>query len=206
MSDAVWVALIEAVPLVLAAVAALVIVLAFRRPLAGLMASANKVTIGTFSLEVAGAALAQARPDKPVSNAAVDSLVHRTKDLAKELAGLRILWVDDQPLNNRYERAYLRAAGVCVVNALDTAEALDHLRRDDYHLVISDFARGGDVRAGIELAERARENGHRQPFVGYIGQVDRTRGVPTGFFRVTDRPDELVEAVLALARTVRSAA
>jgi CheY-like chemotaxis protein len=56
----------------------------------------------------------------------------------------RILWVDDHPHDNQFERRAFRTLGIEVVNCLGTREALDALRRDDYDLIVSDMGREND--------------------------------------------------------------
>lgn len=73
----------------------------------------------------------------------------------------RVLWVDDEPENNRYHVAFLRKRGVEVVTATSTREAVEQLRREAFDVVISDSTRkeGGRMNrtAGIELAQALRE-------------------------------------------------
>ncbi|MEU2200314.1 response regulator [Isoptericola sp. NPDC019482] len=199
MSDDIWVAIIETSPLWLTIVAIVFLVLHFRQPLTEKLLSANRLAIGGFELESAGAALTTARADAPVPGLVARALVRRTKERADDLVGLRILWVDDHPSGNRHERRYFRAAGITVVNALDTESALRELRTDDYDIVITDFRRGNDPAAGPELATRARGEGYDQPFVAYLGHVEPGRAAPQEFLRITDRPDDLVTAVLDVA-------
>ncbi|WP_278235860.1 hypothetical protein [Isoptericola sp. AK164] len=199
MSNDIWVALIEVAPLLLAIGAGVLLVLLFRKVLEEKLLKANKVVIGSFALESAGEALETARPDAPVPDLVAEALVQRTKKLSGSLVSLRILWVDDRPLGNQHERRYFRAAGITVVNAVDTESAMRELRRDDYDIVVTDFARESGPDDGILFANQARREGFDQPFVAYIGRVDPTKPDPRGFYKVTDRPDDLVSAVLELA-------
>lgn len=65
----------------------------------------------------------------------------------------RILWVDDQPENNRYHLAFLRRRGVVVVTAQSTAEALTLLRREPFDVVLSDTNRTEGGRPNPNAAE-----------------------------------------------------
>ena len=130
------------------------------------------------------------------------------------LAGKRILWVDDVPVNNRNERRILRGLGMVSEAAISTEEALARLERDEsqFDLIISDMARDGDPEAGLrlfadyaELVERqGRAPDDRLPLVFYVGRYNPGRGGPAGSFGITNRPDQLLHLVIdALAQTNR---
>ena len=83
----------------------------------------------------------------------------------------RILWVDDQPENNRYHLAFLRRRGVVVVTAQSTAEALTLLRREPFDVVLSDTNRteGGrpNPNAAVDLARALKEQLPHLPLYVY---------------------------------------
>lgn len=83
----------------------------------------------------------------------------------------RILWVDDQPENNRYHLAFLRRRGVVVVTAQSTAEALALLRREPFDVVLSDTNRteGGrpNPNAAVDLASALKEQLPHVPLYVY---------------------------------------
>src|SRR5689334_7055629 len=83
----------------------------------------------------------------------------------RRMQGARILWVDDRPDNNRFERQALEALGIDVELSLSTEDALDKLRRQPYDLIISDMGRPGDSRAGYTLLDRLRSGGNPIPYV-----------------------------------------
>jgi CheY-like chemotaxis protein len=55
----------------------------------------------------------------------------------------RVLWIDDRPANNEYERKWLRGYGLVFDNVVSTDEALEQLANDTYDLVITDLGRRG---------------------------------------------------------------
>jgi CheY-like chemotaxis protein len=61
--------------------------------------------------------------------------------VAPYVGGARVLWVDNNPVNNREERRAFRLLRIEVHNCLNTDEALEALCLDDYDLVISDIER-----------------------------------------------------------------
>lgn len=99
-------------------------------------------------------ALAQALPDE------------RTQ---KHLEGSVVLWVDDRPENNVYERQALEALEVRIDLAESTDQALALLRQQSYDLIISDMGRPPDRRAGYTLLDKLRASGNQTPFLIYAG-------------------------------------
>lgn len=72
----------------------------------------------------------------------IDALVAQVPRLAAQPRGAsRVLWVDDNPSNNEYERSILRADGIVFDNVVSTAEAIEQLRTSTYDLVITDLGR-----------------------------------------------------------------
>jgi CheY-like chemotaxis protein len=72
----------------------------------------------------------------------IDALVTQVPRLAVAPRGAaRILWVDDNPANNEYERTLLRPEGMVFDNVVSTAEAIEQLRTSTYDLVITDLGR-----------------------------------------------------------------
>jgi CheY-like chemotaxis protein len=53
----------------------------------------------------------------------------------------RVLWVDDRPSNNEFERKNLRPYGIVFDNVVSTAEAVEQLANEHYDLVITDLGR-----------------------------------------------------------------
>ncbi len=109
---------------------------------------------------------------------------------ARVVEGARILWVDDNPDNNRYERRMFVSLKAEVEPVTSTDVALSDLRSSKHDLVISDMARGGVANAGVQFLQRMRDEGNATPVVFYFLNVDRSRGVPPGAFGMTNRPDQ----------------
>lgn len=120
------------------------------------------------------------------------SVARRAKIVRPLLIGARILWVDDQPGNNLYERTVLSSLGVSIDLALSTDEALYMIGHLRYDLILSDMKREGSHTAGLELLEQLSRPEFAPPIIFYMGQVDRRLSAPIGAFGMTDRPDELL--------------
>lgn len=123
----------------------------------------------------------------------------------EELNPRTILWVDDNPDNNIWERRALESYGVHCVLALDTAEAQRLLSgKGPFAAIVSDMGRVGDRQAGYTLLGRVRKAGIDAPYFIYttsalaatLGAVSRLRGAQG----VTGDPDALVQMVLAAIR------
>ena len=79
----------------------------------------------------------------------------------------RVLWVDDQPHNNRYERLAFESIGLRLTLAQSTNEGLEKLRQNQYAAIISDMERREGLREGYALLDRLREQGDRTPLFFY---------------------------------------
>ena len=78
-----------------------------------------------------------------------------------------VLWVDDNPNNNSYERQALEALGVSFVLSISTDEALKKISRQRFDAIISDMGRPPDSRAGYTLLDKVRSSGDQTPFIIY---------------------------------------
>jgi CheY-like chemotaxis protein len=78
-----------------------------------------------------------------------------------------ILWVDDRPANNVYERQAFEGLGLHFTLALSTAEAFEKLSHNKYAAIISDMGRREGPREGYVLLDRLRKQGDRSPLFFY---------------------------------------
>jgi CheY-like chemotaxis protein len=85
----------------------------------------------------------------------------------------RVLWVDDQPDNNRREIAALAKLQIDVATVTSNGEAMKALEEDSegFDLVISDWSRPWDgPGAGMRLLTKVRRAGFLVPVVFYHGE------------------------------------
>ncbi len=129
------------------------------------------------------------------------SVMRRIEKVHSVLAGANLLWVDDQPEGNLYERVALSELGVQIDLALSTSEALLFLERKKYHAVISDMSRGAIPDEGLRMVQAMREES--PPVVFYILDLDGSRGTPPCTFGITNRPDELMHLLLDILERTR---
>ena len=163
----------------------------------------------------AAAALAAAVAARPEPNASPESAARTARDAAKVVAEVvtprvlreasraTVLWVDDRPENNAYERESLSALGVTFVLAKSTEEAQLRLRHQRFDAIISDMGRPGDSRAGYTLLESLQAKSDRTPFVIYASSntpEHRAEARERGALGSTNRASELFELVLSALR------
>jgi CheY-like chemotaxis protein len=115
-----------------------------------------------------------------------------------------VLWVDDRPSNNIFERQSLEVLGVSFVLATSTEEALGRVAKQKFDVIISDMGRPPDMRAGYTLLEKLRTSGDQTPYVIYAGSSTpeyKAEARSRGALGSTDRASELFGYVLtALSR------
>jgi CheY-like chemotaxis protein len=117
----------------------------------------------------------------------------------KSIAGSRILWVDDRPQNNVYERKSLEALGIQFVLSESTEDALEKVRTQKVDLIISDMGRPPDSRAGYTLLNELRKRGFTTPYVIYAGSnlpEHQAEAVRNGALGSTNRPQDLFKMVI----------
>jgi len=115
-----------------------------------------------------------------------------------EVAGRRILWIDDKPENNLRLVEALRSSGADVETMLEGESAAMLLPSYQPDLIISDIGRGERREAGFEDVEMFRERDlHDGPVVFYTARVTgirRTRARELGA-KIAATEDELITAV-----------
>jgi CheY-like chemotaxis protein len=115
----------------------------------------------------------------------------------------RILWVDDRPENNTYERQAFEAIGITFTLAQTTKQALDILGQDSFAAIISDMGRREGPREGYVLLDELRLRGDRTPFFIYAGSNDPAHKRETdrhGGQGCTNNPGELFQLVTSAIR------
>lgn len=130
-------------------------------------------------------------------------VLRRARMVSPVLQGAQVLWVDDNPGNNIYERMTLKSIGITVDLAVSTAEALLMLSMSEYDAVISDMERYGKVNAGLQLLYEMRKRSMSTQVVFYTWQVDIERGTPAGAFAITEHPDDFFHYILDILERER---
>ena len=122
---------------------------------------------------VASLSAASAKGKAPTSEVAIQKIVDtvRAAGPADVLIGdgwrNQILWVDDHPENNAYERQAFETMGLQFTLALTTDEAVNKLSQSRYAAIISDMGRREGHREGYVLLDQIRKQGNHTPLFFY---------------------------------------
>lgn len=84
----------------------------------------------------------------------------------------RLLWVDDHPENNIYEKRFFETHRIAVHAVTSSSDAHRLLAMYDYTAVVSDMGRGEDRLAGLRLVEQMRDEGDDTPVIIYTLRPD----------------------------------
>lgn len=127
------------------------------------------------------------------------------KTKRKALSPRTLLWVDDNPGNNTWERRALESYGMRFLLARDTDEAERLVTdRGPFAAIVSDMGRAGDPVAGYTLLGRLRKAGNDTPYFVYTttGLAEKLAPLAPqqGVRGITGDPDVLVEMVVAAVR------
>lgn len=111
----------------------------------------------------------------------------------------RVLWVDDRPDNNIFERRAMQSYNIDFELAESTGEALAKLRTNRFDAIISDMGRPPDMQAGYTLLDALRSSGDLTPFLIYAGSDSPKHlrlALSKGAQGSTNRSDVLIKNVL----------
>lgn len=146
----------------------------------------NFAEVGSAVRGVAGKVLAGFKASEAASRELVD-VWHN-----------KILWVDDRPDNNVYERQAFESMGLEFALALSTQEALQALSTRKFAAIISDMGRKEGPREGYVLLEAVRAVDKSIPFFIYAGSrapAHQREAALRGAQGTTNIAEELVEMV-----------
>ena len=121
--------------------------------------------------------------------------LRRAELVGNVLRGARVLWVDDHPENNAWERELLRSLGVVIVSVESTRSAVASLRAESFDVMISDIRRDSEPVDGIDGAMQIRDATPTLPIVFYIQDVT-SRQIPEPASGLTNEPNELLHLLL----------
>lgn len=112
------------------------------------------------------------------------------------LHGMRILWIDDNPMTNARLTSFLAHHGAVVVTATDRTSATNEIALAEPDVILSDFTRNGDVNAGVDDLEHFRQQGvYDGPVIFCSGQGTpnrRQRAAELGALGPTNDENEMI--------------
>jgi CheY-like chemotaxis protein len=129
----------------------------------------------------------------------VIKVTERVVDHSADSWRKQILWVDDRPDNNVYERRAFESIGIEFTLALSTREALDLLSKKRFAAIISDMGRKEGPREGYVLLDAVRANDQKTPFFIYAGSnapAHKKEAIDRGAQGSTNRVEELLDMVV----------
>lgn len=131
------------------------------------------------------------------------STLSDTSVLLPDLAGLRILVVDDEADGRALARRILEAQGATVTTAGSAIEALEFLEQSDTDVLISDIGMPGMDGYQLIRAVRASEwMKHRVPAIAttaFARAEDRKKAMLAGFHAHLAKPFDIAELVIIVA-------
>jgi CheY-like chemotaxis protein len=117
----------------------------------------------------------------------------------------RVLWVDDRPANNEFERKLLRPHGIVFDSVVSTTEAIEQLVNETYDLVITDLGRQGSsdrsATAGAAFLDQPVIRDGGPPVIVYAGTwavAKRAELVQRGAVDVMANREALISTVLQI--------
>lgn len=136
------------------------------------------------------------RSNLPIAKTEQDTLFQRMSRIKNRQIDFKILWIDDEPHFQINERTQLEEIGVEFDIAVNEDEARGLIRNIEYQLIISDIARPGRVKNGLDFLRELVESRHRIPYIFYISDLDESRGTPPFAFGITNSLYELFHLVM----------
>jgi len=131
-------------------------------------------------------------------------VMRRAKLVSSAIRGAQILWVDDNPGNNIYERMALKSMNMTVDLAISTTEALQIFTMNQYNVVISDMGRQEEKFAGLALLQAMRSRGINTQVIFYTSQyIHENINIPKEAFAITSRADHLLHYVMDILERTR---
>jgi CheY-like chemotaxis protein len=153
---------------------------------------------------VASLTAASTKEQGDTSNSDIQSIVDLVRNsmpaqrTEKDSFRNHVLWVDDRPANNTYERQAFEAIGLRLTLAQTTNSALVSLENNKFAAIISDMGRKEGPREGYVLLDALRKRGDLTPFFIYAGSnapEHQMQTVVHGGQGSTNQPQKLFQMV-----------
>lgn len=126
-----------------------------------------------------------------------DSIIKGT-EFKKSSVKKELIWVDDRPENNVYERNSLEKYGLDFTLALSTQQALHYMRYKKFALVISDIGRKEGKKEGYVLLDAIRKNIQFIIYTGLRKQEHINETLERGGQGCTNNPKEPIDLVIKI--------
>ncbi len=205
MNEIWWIELIKISPGLITAVFAVILVLVNRKTLRAMLDRMTKFKGLGIEAEFASKELESAIASQQVVVSADDRsrALKRLGTTAPLLRDTRMLWVDDEPVRTRSERALLEKVGARITTVKTSAEAERELIENEYLLVLTDLKREGRETEGLDFVRRTVTSGTYRWTIAYVGTDQWGQARPAYLFAITNRPDHLIHYVCDVAERER---
>jgi CheY-like chemotaxis protein len=172
----------------------------------------ERIITGAISLAMADSKESHGATYEEISRSAKGAAVsvaeglkeaQQTVDASHSDLRKRILWVDDRPDHNIYERRAFESLGIEFTLALSTEEALTLVSKRRFGAILSDMGRTEGPREGYALLEALRSHGDQTPFFIYAGSNSaqhKREAKARGAQGTTNNAQELFEMVRDVLR------
>jgi len=131
-----------------------------------------------------------------VTKVSINIVIQRAQKVLFLLQRVKILWVDDNQLNNISEQKILRSFGCRLDIVNTTSEALELAKKNNYIAIVSDMKRDGNSTEGLNMLSIMRSENIYSPIVFYFPQFDQQKGIPPYSFGATNRADILLHYII----------
>jgi len=200
-----WIELIKISPALITTVFVVILVIANRKTLRGMLDRMTKFKGLGIEAEFASKEMDNAIANQKVTVSTHDrsSALKRLAMMAPLLRDARLLWVDNEPARTKSERAMLEKVGARITTVKTSAEAERELKENEYLMVLTDLDREGKATEGLEFVKRTVANKTHRWTIAYVGTDQWGLPRPPYLFAITNRPDHLIHYVCDVAERER---
>ncbi|RWO49226.1 hypothetical protein [Mesorhizobium sp.] len=217
--ESVLMELAKASPKLLIAFLILIGIAFLRQPITAFLSRSTEFGLGPVTLKAAEAKLEQVKLDgtKQAQNFSPEQIKILTDRYSEALSGGRravVLWVDDNPQNNKELVDFMDLVGVTVVIARSYPEAMARLEERSFNAVISDWDRPRDLvqqrakmagdefwGSGAQLGRALAKNGCGRHVILFSSESTDERPIPPG---VAGQTNNYYELLLMIAHKIQA--
>lgn len=131
-----------------------------------------------------------------------------TPQTSRQLHDAKVLWVDDIPDNNIYQKEALGALGIRFTESRSTDDAVEKLKETSFDAIISDMGRPPDKQAGYTLLDKIKQMNITTPVIIYARggnrPENRAEARRRGAFASVSSPQMLFETVIDVIKSNHS--
>ena len=112
---------------------------------------------------------------------------------------LKILWIDDNAINNVSLVEYFKKADYKVDVVSDNQTALDFMKKNNYDIIITDITRNNKKESGIDLLKNIAVGNNKNKVIIYTSPLSEKKYakqiMAMGYTKIFTKAADLVNAV-----------